>query len=57
MYSENWVTRIDNQRKDHHNPERSSQKNTTKQLQIHYMPTDDVENTNGTNYGENLLTD
>ena len=39
---------MDNQRKDHLDPERPPLKNRSKLLQS-YVPTDDVENTNGTN--------
>ena len=40
---------MDDQRKDHHDPERSPQKDYSEQLQTHNVPTDDVENTNSTN--------
>ena len=40
---------MDDQRKDHPDPERPPQRNCTKQLLIQTMPSDDVENTNGTN--------
>ena len=46
---------MDNQRKDHSDPERPSQRNCSKQLQTHNLPTHDVENTNSTNYGGDLL--
>ena len=39
---------MDNKRKDHPDPKRPTKKNCPQQLQTH-MPTDDEENTNGTN--------
>ena len=42
-------TRIDDQKKNHIEPERPPQNNRPKQLQTHYVPTDDVENNNSTN--------
>ena len=38
-------TRIDDQREDHPDPERSPKRNHIKQLLTHNVPTDDVENT------------
>ena len=35
--------------KDHPDPKRPLKKNRHKQIQTHNMPTDDMENTNGTN--------
>ena len=40
---------MDDQREDHFNLKRPPQRNCPKQLQTHNMPTDDVENTYGTN--------
>ena len=40
---------MDDQREDHSNPKRPSQRNFPNQLLNHNEPTDDVENTNGTN--------
>ena len=42
---------MDDQREDHSDPKRPLQRNRPKQLKIHIVPTDDVENTNGTNLG------
>ena len=41
---------MDDQRKDHPDPERPLSKNCHKQLLTHNMLTDEVENTNSTNY-------
>ena len=46
---------MDDQKKDHINPERAPQKNCTKQLHNHNLPTDDVANINSTNKGRDLL--
>ena len=40
---------MDDQRKSHIDPEEPNQRNRPKQLQTHYLPTDDVENINSTN--------
>ena len=40
---------MDDQRNDHIDPKRPPQGNHPKQLQNHNVPTDDVENINGTN--------
>ena len=48
MHTEISDTRIDDQREDHCNPKRASQRNCPKQLLTHNVITDDVENTNGT---------
>ena len=42
---------MDDQRKDHTEPEKPLQRSCSKQLQTHDMPTYDVENTNSTNKG------
>ena len=49
MYTENWDTRMDNQVEDHLDSDQHSQRNCPKQLHTHNVPTDDVENANGTN--------
>ena len=49
MHTENWDTHMENQREDHPDLERHSQRNHPKQLSTHNVPTDDVENTNSTN--------
>ena len=46
---------MDDQREDHSSPKRPPQRNCPNQLYTHNVPTDDMENTNGTNYGEDLL--
>ena len=46
---------MDDQRKDHIDPEGPNQGNHPKQLQTHKMPTDDVENINSTSKGRDLL--
>ena len=45
---------MDDERKDYIDVERPPQRNRLKQLQNHIVPTYDVENTKGTNKGENL---
>ena len=40
---------MDDQRKNHIDPKRTLQRNRSKQLQTHKVPTYDVENTNDTN--------
>ena len=40
---------MDDRRKDHIDPERPLLRNRPKQLRNHNVPTDYVENTNGTN--------
>ena len=52
---ETEVPRMDDQRKNHINPERPPQRSHSKQLQNHNVPTYHLENTNGTNKGGNLL--
>ena len=44
----NWID-------DHSDPKIPQKKNHPKQLQTHNVPTNDVENTNGTNKGGHLL--
>ena len=46
---------MDYQRKDHIYPVRPPTKELSKQLQTHDVPTDDEENTNGTNKGGDLV--
>ena len=46
--------RMEDQRKDHIDPEGSLQRNHPKQLQTHNMTTDEVENVNSTNKGWDL---
>ena len=46
---------MDDQRKDHIDPKGPKQKNCPKQLLIHNLPTDDVENINSTNKERDLL--
>ena len=48
---------MDDQKKDHINPEGPTQGNRSKQLQTHNLPTDDVENINSTNKERDLLFD
>ena len=48
-------TWMDDQRKDYINPKGPKQRNCSKQLQTHNLPTNDVENTNSTNKGKDLL--
>ena len=42
-------TRMGGQREEYTNPKRLPQRNSSNQLEIHNVPTDDVENTNSTN--------
>ena len=49
MLTRSTRTRKDDQRKDHTYQKRPKQRNRPKQLQTHYMPTDDVGNINSTN--------
>ena len=46
---------MDDQRKNHNDPERPPQENRPEQQQIHNVPARDVENTNGSNKGGDLL--
>ena len=48
-------TWMDDQRKDHINPKGPKQRNCSKQLQTNNLPTNEVENTNSTNKGKDLL--
>ena len=52
MHTKSTRTRMDDQRKDHIDPNGSKQRNRFKQLQTHNLPTDDVENINSTNMEE-----
>ena len=55
MPSRSTRTWLDDQRNDHIDPEGPNQRNPSKQLQTHNLPTDDVENINSTNKGKDLL--
>ena len=46
---------MDDQRKEHINPKGPRQRNCSKQLQTHKLPTDHIKNINCTNKGINLL--
>ena len=46
---------MDDQRKDHIDPEGPNQRNYPKKLQTHNLPTDDVLNINNTNKGRDLV--
>ena len=46
---------MDDQRKDHIDTKGPKKRNCPKQLPIHNLPTDDVENINSTNKGRDLL--
>ena len=46
---------MDDERKDHIDPDGPPQGNHPKQLQTHNLPIDDVENINSTNKGIDLL--
>ena len=54
MPARSTCTRMDDQRKDHIDPEGPPQWNRPKQLPTHNLPSDDVENINSTNKGRNL---
>ena len=54
MLTRSRCTRIDDQRKNHIDPKRPTQRNIPKQLQTRNVPIYYVENTNGTNKGRNL---
>ena len=47
-------TRVDDQRKDHIDTKGPKQRNRSKQLQTHNLPTNDVENINRTHKGSDL---
>ena len=49
-------TQMDDQRKDHIDPERPTQGNDPKQQQNHNLPTDDVENINSTKKRKRFTT-
>ena len=55
MSTRNTRTRMDDQRKDHTDTKRPPKRNHPKQLQTNNVPTYDVENTNSTNKGRELL--
>ena len=46
---------MDDQRKDHIDPKGPKQKNRSKQLQTHNLPTNDLENISCTNKGRDLI--
>ena len=46
---------MDDQSKDHDDPEELTQRNRPKQLQTHNLPTEDVESINRTNKRKDLL--
>ena len=46
---------MNDQRKDHIDLKAPKQRNSPQKLQIYNLPTDDVENINGTNKGRDLL--
>ena len=46
---------MDDQRKNHIDPKGPKQRNRSKQLQTHNLPTKDVENIKSTNKGRDLL--
>ena len=48
---------MDDQRKEHIDPEGPKQRNRSKQLQTHNLPTDDVENIISTSKGRDLQLD
>ena len=52
MPTKSTRARMDNQRKNHIDPKGPKQRNRSKQLQTHNLPTDDVENINSTNKGK-----
>ena len=55
MLTRRTSTWMDDQRKDYINPKGPYQRNCSKQLQTHNVPTIDVENTNSTNKEKDLL--
>ena len=55
MLTRSKCTRMDDQRKDHIDPERSPQRNPPKQLLTNNVPACDCKNTNGTSKGRDLL--
>ena len=54
MLTRSTDTKLDDQRKDHFDPKGPKQRNCSKQLQNHNLPTDDVENTNSINKRKDL---
>ena len=55
MPTRRTCTWLDNQRKDDINPKGPKQRNCSKQLHADNLPTNDVENTDSTNKGKDLL--
>ena len=55
MLTRRASTWMDDQRKDYINPKGPKQRTCSKQLQTDSLPTNDVENTNSTNKGKDLL--
>ena len=55
MLARSTSTRLDDQRKDHIDPIGLKQRNRSKQLQSHGLPSDDVENINSTNKGRDIV--
>ena len=55
MPSRHTSTWMDDQRKDYMNPKGPKQRNCSKQLQADNLPTNNVDNTNSTNKGKDLL--
>ena len=55
MLTRSTSTWLDDERKDHINPKGPKQRNCSKKLQTVNLPTNDVENTNCTNKGKDLL--
>ena len=45
---------MDNKRRDHPDPNRAQERNHPLHLPTHNVPTDEVENTNGTNLGGDI---
>ena len=55
MSTRSTCTLMEDQRKDHIDLEGPPQRNCSKHLQTHYLPTDDVENSKSINKGRDLL--
>ena len=55
MLTRSTGTRLDDQRKDHIDPKGPKQRNCSKQLHTHNLPTNDVENTRSTDMRKYLL--
>ena len=56
MLRRNRHTRIDDQRKEHSDQKRPPKRNRPQQLKTFRVPSDDVENFNGTNQGGNFYS-